>query len=163
MSVAVRQTETNKGTDWSSRILGEGGGGGELPCVKKQRTCCIMIISCQGDFKEQVQKLVKFLFHTTENRWRQILCTFCTQSVIRGLTRLFELPTPFWSKRQTLAVFVPQSCVCVCVCVCVFLYYCQDRKSEFCSILIHILCVNVCGLRHCRRHGKNRVHTPFMV
>jgi hypothetical protein len=30
-----------------------------------------MIISFQGDFKEQVQKFVKFLIYTTENWWKK--------------------------------------------------------------------------------------------
>jgi len=51
MSAAVGPTETNKGTDWSNRISGE-----KLPYVKK-RTRCLMMISCQGDFKKQVQSL----------------------------------------------------------------------------------------------------------
>jgi len=84
---------------------------------------------------------------------RPILCTFCTQSAVRGLTRLFELPSPFHIKRQTLAVFVPQPSVSV---------FLSGQKKQLLQYL-SILCVNVCGLLHSRSYGKNRVHAPFMV
>ena len=98
------------------------------------------------------------LYHPELMKKRLILCTLCRQSVIRGLTRLFELPSPFRIIRQTLAFFVPQPCVCVCVC-----FPIRAKKSDFCSILINILCVNVCGLLHSRSYGKNQVHAPLMV
>jgi hypothetical protein len=81
---------------------------------------------------------------------------FCTQSVIRGLTRLFVLHSPFRIKAQTHAVFVPQPSVYVFV-------FLSEQKSDFYSILINILYVNVCGLLHSRSYGKNRGHAPFMV
>jgi hypothetical protein len=37
--------------------------------VKEQYTICIMIILCQGDFREQIEKLVRLLHCTTENCW----------------------------------------------------------------------------------------------
>jgi len=36
--------------------------------LEKIITRCVMIISCQGDLKEQVQKLVKFLPPRTDER-----------------------------------------------------------------------------------------------
>jgi hypothetical protein len=38
-----------------------------------------MLISCQGDFEKQVQKLVKFLLYTAENWWGKD--QFCVRSV----------------------------------------------------------------------------------
>jgi len=30
-----------------------------------------MVTSCQGDFKEETEKLVRFFLYTTENWWRK--------------------------------------------------------------------------------------------
>ena len=52
--------------------------GEKLPYEEKS-TRCVMIISCQGDFKEQVQKLAKYLLYTTKNWWKKD--QFCVRSV----------------------------------------------------------------------------------
>jgi hypothetical protein len=35
--------------------------------LKKQTTQCIMTVLCQGNFKEQIEKLVSWLLYTTTN------------------------------------------------------------------------------------------------
>jgi len=39
--------------------------------TKKQYTHCIMTVLCQGNFKEQTNKLVSLLLYTTEMCWRK--------------------------------------------------------------------------------------------
>jgi hypothetical protein len=80
--------------------------GGKIMPYEEKSTRCVMIILCQWDFTEQVQKLVKCLLYTTNN-WRKktysvyVLYTGCNQRVNAS----FELTSPFRIKTQTLAVF----------------------------------------------------------
>ena len=51
----------NMGTKWSSWIYKK------YSRLKKQHAHCVMIILCQGDFQEQIKKLVCLSLYTSEN------------------------------------------------------------------------------------------------
>ena len=56
------------------------------------------------------------LHHRELMKKRPILCTFCRQSAIRGLTRRLSYQ-PFWNqKSNTCCLCSTAHCVCVCVC-----------------------------------------------
>lgn len=58
------KNRTNMGTEWSSRIWKK------YSVLNELYTFHIMIILCQGDFREQIEKFVRLLLCTTENCWR---------------------------------------------------------------------------------------------
>ena len=72
---------------------------------------------------------------------RPILCMFCTQSVVRGLTSLFSATQPF-SKQKTNTYYLCSTALCVCVCVCV----CVPLRAEKATSAVFqlIFCVSTC-------------------
>jgi len=107
MSAAVGPTETNKGTGWSNRILGE-----YFPYLKK-RTRYIMIISCLWGLQRTSTKIGKiFNLYQRELIKRTILYMFC--AVCSPRKNASFSATQHFSKQKTNTY-----CLCSTACVCV--------------------------------------------
>jgi len=87
MSVAVGQIETNKGTDWSSRIWR---GVGITISKKKYSLFNDNFVSRRLQRASTKIGNIFTLYHRELMKKRLILCTFCTQSVIRAITHLLS-------------------------------------------------------------------------
>jgi hypothetical protein len=77
--------------------------------LKKQYNLCKMIILCQADFQEQIEKIVT-VYHRELLKERPSIGTFCTQSVFQGIngntTLNFFFPprTKAWENHGELEV-----------------------------------------------------------
>jgi len=155
MSSAVVTTETIMRTDWSNRIC-------EKKFTIRKKYSLLNDDLLSSGLQRLITKIGKiFTLYHRELMKIPSLFMFCMRSLVRGLTRLFFWATQLFSNQKTNTYYLCSTALCVCVCLCVCSS--QGTKSDFCSISINILCVNLCGLPHCRSYGKTRVHAPTVV
>ena len=102
---------------------------------------------------------VMLLHYAVTLRKNAQVCTLPKMNQNRSHSDMFvplRSPTPAASWDRASSTGHCTECVCICAPV-------GAQKNGFCSVLINILCVDVCELLHSRSYAKNRVHAPFVV